>query len=152
MTRDQSDLAKISLWVDEVNPFSENRKHLQSVSSGLTADESVNCDNVEYIGKNIQEKFDNEEFVKCTFKRNNQVSTLGKMKNIVKVNKQSVNIDPSKLFSRLLVISEREGDVKRHFEYELTPVPTSLFIETSMRKANKAQIILHLLKGVSGCE
>ena len=83
--------------------------------------------------------------MKCTFKRNNQVTTLGKMKNIVKVNKQSVNIDPSKLFSRLLVISEREGDVKRHFEYELTPVPTSLFIETSMRKANKAQLILYLL-------
>ena len=66
------------------------------------------------------------------------------MKNIVKVDKNKVNIDPSKLFSRLLVVSEREGDVKEHFQYELTPIPTSLFVDDSMRKPNKAQLIQHL--------
>ena len=66
------------------------------------------------------------------------------MKNIVKIDKDSVNIDPSKLFSRLLVLSERDGEVKQHFQYELTPIPTSLFVDNFMRKSNKSQLIQHL--------
>ena len=34
--------------------------------------------------------------------------------------------------------------MKEHFQYELTPIPTSLFVDDSMRKSNKAQLIQHL--------
>ena len=66
---------------------------------------------------------------------------LWKNKNKVKINKQSVSIDPTKLFSRLLILSEREGDINSQFKYELTPYPTSLFEDSSMRKANKSQLV-----------
>ena len=72
------------------------------------------------------------------------MTTLGSMKNVVKVSKEKVNIDPSKLFSRLLIISEREGDIQSHFDYELTPTPSSLFLNKFIRKSNKALLLQHL--------
>ena len=38
------------------------------IYSGLIADASVNCDDVEFIGQEIQKTFDNQDFVKCSFK------------------------------------------------------------------------------------
>ena len=116
----------------EANPFDTTRVQLHSLTSGLTADKNVNCDNAESIGYDIQKKLDDQIFVKCSVKRGDQVISLGSMKNVVKVKKQSLSIDPMKLFTRLLVCSERSGDISSKFEYELTPVPTSLFIDNFM--------------------
>ena len=68
MARDENDLEKVSLWIDEMNPFNENHEELQSVTSGLTADASVNYDDVKFIGQKIQKTFDTQDFVKCSFK------------------------------------------------------------------------------------
>ena len=143
-SHDQNDFEKVANWINEMDPFDVNRVQLQSLTSGLTANENVNCDEAESVGQKIQSKLDDQIFSRCSVKRSDQVTTLASMKNVVKVNKQSLNIDPSKLFSRLLVCSERNGDISSHFEYELTPVPASLFIDNFMRKANKAQLIHHL--------
>ena len=58
-----------------------------SLSSGLTANESVDCNDVEAIGQRIQEKMDGQNFVNCSIKCSDHVKTLGSMKNIVKVEK-----------------------------------------------------------------
>ena len=42
------------------------------------------------------------------------------------------------LFSRLLVLVERDDDMKECFKYELTPIRTSLFELGMMRKPNKS--------------
>ena len=107
----------------------------------MPANKSVNCDNAEQVGRNIQDKLDDQPFHKCIIKRADHVTTLGSMKNIVQIDKNAVNIDPSKLFSRLIVICERDPDIKPYFNCELTPIPTSLFAEGLMRKPNKAQLI-----------
>lgn len=144
ITRDQQDHNRILNWVEEVNPFDTIRNQLQSLSTGLTANESVNCDDSEVVEQRIQTKMDNQSIVNCSIKHSDQVTTLGSLKNIVKVDKEAINIDPSKLFSRLLVLSDRDGEVKEQFQYELTPILTSLFADNFMRKPNKSQIIKHL--------
>ena len=60
--------------------------------------------------------------------------------------KKAISIDPNILFSRLLILSQRDGDIKPIFQYELAPVPTALFEDSFMRKSNKAQLI-HALFG-----
>ena len=142
--RDFDDLQKIISWFEERNPFVGIGSDLQSLSSGVTADEIVNCDDAEAVGNKIHEALDDKPFVKSLIKRTHQVKTLGSLSHIIKVNKQDVSMDPSRLFSRLVVLLERNSDLKPFFEYELTPVPTSLFTENFMRKANKALLIQYL--------
>ena len=54
------------------------------------------------------------------------IVTLETLKHDVKINKEKVTVDPLQLFSRLLVIVEREYDMKQYLKYELTTIPTSL--------------------------
>ena len=102
ISRDQKDFDEVAIWINEMNPFDANRVKLQSLTSGLTANEHVDCDNAETVGQNIQNKLDDQIFLRCSVKRGDQVTSSASMKNIVKVNKQSLNIDPLKLFTRLL--------------------------------------------------
>ena len=82
---------------------------------------------------------------KATIKRKVQVKPLAALKNIVRIQNQTVNIDPAQLFTRHIILAERYDDIKSFFEYELTATPTSLFTDNFMRKPNKASLIQSLL-------
>ena len=142
--RDFDDLQKVNEWFDDRNPFITDGDEIRSLSCGLTGDEAVNCDDTELVGRMIHESLNEVFFAKSTIKHSSQVKSLASMKNVVKISKQSVNIDPVKLFSRLVVLAERNDDIKTFFNYELTPVPTSLFVDNFMRKTNKALLIQYL--------
>ena len=70
---------------------------------------------------------------------------MSHLNNVIRVKNQTISIDPALLFTRLIVIAERCDDIKTYFDYELTPVPTSLFVDNLMRKPNKASLIEALL-------
>ena len=59
-----------------------------------------------------------------TVKIKDNIVTLETLKHDVKINKEKVTVDPLQLFSRLLVIVEREYDMKQYLKYELTTIPT----------------------------
>ena len=67
----------------------------------------------------------------------------------VKVDKEKVHVDPLLLFSRLLVLVEREADMKSYFKYELTPFPTSLFENGMMRKTAKSNLAKAIKQNIS---
>ena len=94
-------------WLDSFNPSDRTKTALQSLSLGLVADESINCDNAEEARRAIHIKLDHASVKKCTIKRSDQVKSLGILKNIVKVKSQTVNIGLTRLFSRLVVLLER---------------------------------------------
>ena len=76
-----------------------------------------------------------------TFKKKNQVVTLGSKQN-VKVDGEEVHVDSQLLFQRLVAVSESTlDDVKDLFSYELCGHPSSLF-DTSglLREANKPSL------------
>jgi hypothetical protein len=56
----------------------------------------------------------------------------------ITIEKKAVHIDPVILFTRLIAVLQREECVEEHFSYELTPEPTSLFKDGTMRKNNKS--------------
>ena len=64
----------------------------------------------------------------------------------IKLGKQQLVIDPMVLFSRLLVLLQRHGDIETCFGYELTPIPTALFKENMMRKTTKSALAKSLVK------
>ena len=63
----------------------------------------------------------------------------------MKTKSQIVNTDQTRLFSRLVVLSERCPDLKPYFQFELTLILTSLYIDKMMRKPNKASLLNSLL-------
>ena len=93
--RDFEDLQKVVEWFHVRNPFDAENTSLRFLSCGLTADDSVNCDDIELVGKQIHETLDENLFVNSSIKRKSHVKTLGSMKNVVKISKQSVNNNPS---------------------------------------------------------
>ena len=143
--RDFCDLQKILEQLGISNPFDSGRTDLISLYTGMIADKRINCDDVEEVSRSIQSKLDGSLFTKSTMKRADQVKAFSHLKNAVKINKQNIVTDPSKLFTRLIVLLERCDDITPYFQYELTPVPTSLFLDNMMCKPNKSSLIQSLL-------
>ena len=121
---------KISNWFEQFNPFSQQETKLYSLSTGYTAEEydEINCDDdAELIGYNIQKDLDCKSVEKVTVSRNKQVRTSQPLKTGINVESQTVYIDRSVLFNRLTILMERTKKILDYFQYEITPLPTSLF-------------------------
>jgi hypothetical protein len=67
--RDHADLLKLSSWVQLRNPFDTKRTHLQSLTSGVIANQSVNCDRAETIGSSIQASLNSKSIVDTNISR-----------------------------------------------------------------------------------
>ena len=108
----------------------------------------VNCDKAEEIGAIIQKKLDNVCVLNASIKTSEQILPLEHLYPGIKVDKQQVHINPGLLFSRLIALVQREEDMTPYFDYELTPIPTSLFKDNTMRKPSKAQLAKALIDDV----
>ena len=136
--RDVSDLTKIQAWFSEHNPF-EGGAELRSLATGICSDGTINCDETEEVGRNIQTKLDNVYFHDAKVKRSAKVKNIESLYNSVKISdKKSVLIKPTALFLRLIAIAQRESNIEHFFSCELTSFPMSLFKDGLMRKPNKA--------------
>jgi len=142
MKRDGDDLKKLLTWFDVHDPFMQSDDQLRCLSSGLTSSlgDGINCDSVEEIGASIQEKMDHKVFLDVVLKKKDQVKTLERLQKGFLVDKKEVFMDSTRLFSRLIVLVERTSEMEPFFSYELTPLPTSLFKDSFMRKPDKAAL------------
>ena len=113
---------------------------MQALYSELIADESVNCDEAECVGRSIQDSLDGVSLKEATDKRSAPATTLSSLKPSVKTRNEKVVIDPMILFSRLVVLLQRHDDVTRFFAYELAVIPMSLFKDNIMRKPSKSAL------------
>ena len=145
MSRDNKDLTLIKEWFDLHNPFGEDGQHLKSLSTGLIADDRVNCDEAENVGRNIQNQLDNRSMEDASIKRKERVQTFEDLLPKTKIGNNTVTINPTILFSRLTALANFQSNVSENFCYELTPEPTSLFKQGMMRKSTKAVLRNHLL-------
>ena len=147
---DIEDLTKISQWFDIYDPFL-GKDSLHCISSGLAVsnESDINCDQVEEVGAVIQEQINNIVYSGISLKRKDVVKQLTNLIDGVKLGKSTVHIDPTALFTRLLVLVERADDMAPYFQYELTQIPSSLFQDGRMRKAAKASLGTLLIKEVT---
>ena len=144
MVRDFKDLSKVKNYLLVHSPFRLlDTERLINPSSGVFAcrDDFINCDVAGEVGCSIQKKWDNLCFGDITCRRVDQVKTLSHLTNACIIDNEKVIIDPSSLFHRLLIVGERWLNKVRHcFSFELTPYPTSLFKDSSMRKPDKPSL------------
>ena len=123
---------------------------MRNLFTGLTpkADNQINCDQAEEIVKIINEKLDGISFSNLSIKPNEQIKSLEELKVGVKLEKETIYVDPSVLFSGLLLMIEREQGMIEYFHYELALVPTSLFEDGLMGKYAKSVLIKAVAKNV----
>lgn len=145
MKRDSEIVDQLMLWFSDNDPFdcSRNSSTLVSFHTGLVSndDTSINPEKSAEIGVMIQKSHDGMSY-EDTMHSKLKVRPLANLtKKPVKVNGKDVYIDTLKLFTRLMIIGERELSVKDSLCYELTPLPTALFDDKQgMRKTNKAAL------------
>ena len=61
-------------------------------------------------------------------------------------------VDASVLFSRLIIVLQRQTDIQPLFSHELTALPSAFFKDKLMRKADKSVLAKHLTSTTSSCE
>ena len=116
------------MWIENHNPFDDNEPLLRSIATGLMATEDgINCDEAEKIGQAIQDQLGGISITEATIKKKDQIKTLGLLKIGVEKDKENIHVDPMLLFSRLLVLIEREEEMREYFRFELKAFPASLF-------------------------
>ena len=130
-------------WYSNHNPFLINCPTLRSIATGLTAAPShnINCDDAETIGAKIHAQMTGSDITEATIKKKDCARTLDQVNNAIKINNKTVQIDPLVLFIRCATLAERmDDDIVSYFEYEMAPIPPSLFKDGFMRKGNKADM------------
>ena len=132
-------------WIEETLDLDQQPNILMSFSTGLYSEDNdqagktVNPEMADSVGAAMQIKMDGENF--CTTMETN-LSTLRKT---IKISGSPKVIDSLALFNRLVMISDRQGEVCDAFAFESTPMPLSLFDQgQNMRKAQKSVLGKHL--------
>lgn len=138
ITKDRSDLNKLVAVFQEQNPFPDF-EGLISLSSGMIANDTVNCFNAFEIGKKILETTYGQNMKDIKLSRKDMVVTLYSMNNKLKIGNHEVLIDPNLLFQRILIL-KKPDELVEFFKYELAPYPQSLFDEYGLRKTQKSDL------------
>ena len=146
--RDYQDGTKFREWLEQHNPFSFEDAHLHSLSTGwvsMVGEDEVNCEKAEDLGLAIHQKLDNEKLAKASIKRKDKLCPIESLGNTVKIEKKSIYMSPTILFTRLAAVAQRDEDVEQYFSYEMTTDPMSLFKGGLMRKRDKPALRRALL-------
>ena len=108
--------------------------------------DAVNCEESEKLGEEIHKKQDGETMATATIKRKDQFKSLESLINTVKIGDSSEIINPTILFTRLTAMAQREEDVEKNFNYEMSPFPPSIFKDDLIKKPDKPSLRKAIMK------
>jgi len=135
-SRDWKDTLSALQYLQERNPFSSDPR-LRNIATGVHAHPTVNVDTAHAVGAKILKSMDGKTPAEYTFKRKDQVVTLG-MKSSVKIDGEQVQVDPQLLFQRLITVAQTAEELESAFKYELCSYPPALFDSSlQLREAHK---------------
>ncbi|GBM44752.1 hypothetical protein AVEN_83880-1 [Araneus ventricosus] len=104
--RDNDDCRKMMKWFKHYNPFPEN-SNLISISNGVVGYSKLNCHLAKDEGILGIKRIEGSHFHNVKFKRNDRVQPLSLMNNAIKVHDESASINPTTLFRRITLQSNR---------------------------------------------
>lgn len=95
----------------------------------------------------MQQKLDGQSAT-STMEVKFKVQALSSLRKIPKISEKKIHLNSLRFFNRLIILSQRDMTVETSLEYELTPLPLSLFSnkDQKMNKANKASFSSTSLK------
>lgn len=142
ISRDEADLEKIRSFFKNYNPFPIT-DHIMSIFSGVIGDSKINCYKALEVGTILQNNAVGKDFASAKFQRKNKVLPLRSINSSIKVNEETITIDPLLLFQRISLNVEQKSHMKEYLQYELAPFPLSIFDEGGMRKCQKNSLFDH---------
>ena len=136
-SKDPRDVQTLLNFLEVRNPFMEDEE-LRNIATGVTADAKVNVEHAKEIGQTVLNAMVNKPVQNYTFKKANQAITLA-TKTAVKINGDTVQVDPQLLFQRLITaVDGLFEDISEIFTYELCSIPSSIFDSSGfLREAQK---------------
>jgi len=149
--RDFKDFQKMKSFLLMYSPFRfVDNDRLISLCSGITAgvEDAVNCDQADVIGLQIQQKWDGCLYGEITCKKADQIKPMAHLMTACSIGNETVVVDPIHLFHRLIIVGERESNLRQCFEFEMTPYPMSLFKNGVMRKPEKPSLYSEFTTGL----
>ena len=151
--KDSRDCNIFANWLADHSPFqyTENGA-LISISSGLVADEKVNCDEADVIGTSAAKSLEGKSFVDLKLSRKDRVYTISGVTNTVKVRGQEAVVNPTLLLMRITCVIKDAKDMEEHLCYELAQQPPSLFDKGNMRISNKHVLGTYLKSKVTAIQ
>ena len=78
---------------------------MRNISTGVTADCTVNVDRAKEVGETILKSLVGNNVTEYTFKKKNDLVTMGQKKSI-KVDGEPLEINPQLLFQRLTAVAQ----------------------------------------------
>ena len=148
--RAHADLSKILKWFDMHSPFERNDELLVSLSTGVVADHTINCDLAKELGLNGVRDIVGNNFHEVKIKRKNKVLPLSAMSGTIMVRDEEIVVNPQQLFMRISCVLKCPSDYKEYLSFELAPKPPSLFDGHLMRKTAKSALA-DILDGIVSC-
>ena len=118
-------------FLESRNPFSDNCS-LRSIATGINAGISVNVDTAKEVGEEILTSVAQQNVLQHSFERKNQAVTLST--SAVKVNNETIQIDPQLLIQRLIAAGTRNEQLEEIFEFAIFEA------RYFMRPANKSAL------------
>jgi hypothetical protein len=151
MQRDFADFQKMKNFLQVYSPFRfADNERLVSLCSGVAAgaEDEVNCDQADVIGLKMQEKWDRCLYGDISCKKADQIKPLAHLMTACSIDNDTVFVDPVHLFHRLVIVGERETNLRECFVFEMTPYPMSLFKNGVMRKPDKPSLYSDFTNGL----
>lgn len=120
-------------WLAHHSSFSECT-YLFSISTGVIADDKINCHLAGEIGADMVSKMTNQSFSSLKFKRSERITPLAAMSRSITIESTRIPINTQTLFHRMILTKQSDTKLENCLQYELSPYPLSLFSEEGMRK------------------
>jgi len=138
-TRDNKDAEEIFEILQDHNPF-EAKEELHNIATGVTGVESANPHKAVEVGMGILNRMEGQNAFQFTFRKKDQVETLGL--KVLSSNGETLSVDPQLLFQRLLIIANNSDcSLDELFKYELSTHPPALFNKKGLLlEPNKPQL------------
>ncbi|KAE8740861.1 hypothetical protein FOCC_FOCC013607 [Frankliniella occidentalis] len=145
--RDARDLQTFIDYFREHPPFEQQPEALVSISNGLVADASVNCDAAVKIGLAVmQSSVVGLAFPDVHIRRKDKAVNIAATNATITVGEDRLQVNPSVLFHRIICNVHTEEMLEECMGHELAPRPTALFDDVSMRMGTKSKLIEVLSK------
>ena len=94
---------------------------LVSLSTGLVADDCVNCENAIEICQQATSEMTGKKFSEIKLRRNDKVKTMDAKHTTVNARGQCMAVNPALLFNRITCALNKGSEMSGFFAYELAP-------------------------------
>ena len=110
--RDATDPVKFISWLKTHKPVDPKyQTKLISVFSGMSADETINCDRADEVGSELQKAMVGKNFAELTL-------PLSAMTSTIKVRGEAVVIDQQQMLNRVFAVLQSGSELENFFQYE----------------------------------